>query len=363
VPLTLFNLRRLFKNIFILINILVAVCLLFSYTAVFINPAKFWIPAFFGLVYPYIVLVNILFVLYWFVFNAKYSLISILAILVGFGFLGNYVQFEGEKAPKEGIRVCSYNVKYFVADGVSPKMATVEKVVQYLEDGKFDIICLQEANITSQSFRMDAIKTKLGNINRMQVVRSSRTGGPVTYTRYPVAGTGEIQYENTGNMIVFADLIIHKDTFRIYNCHLQSNRLKPHELNTIDSLRYTNKPKNYDKVKKVGSKLKQAFIKRAEQARILDGHIRNCPYPVIVCGDFNDTPVSYSYRKVRGDLKDAFVESGHGIGNTYNGRLPSFRIDYILHNPVFESYGFETGREKLSDHFPVHCVLTLKNNQ
>ena len=354
--------RRLFKNIFILINIPFAVCLLFSYTAVFVNPAKFWMSAFFGLAYPYILLLNILFVLFWFFFNAKYSLISVLAILIGFGFLGNYVQLGGKEVPKEGIKICSYNVKYFVGEGVSPKMATVEKIASYLEAGKFDIICLQEASITSRNLRMDAIKTRLANINHMQVVRSGRMGGPVTYTHYPVVKTGEIRYGNTGNMVVFTDLIIQKDTFRVYNCHLQSNRLKPHELNTIDSLRYSNKPKNYNEVRSVGSKLKQAFIQRAEQAQILAGHIQECPYPVIVCGDFNDTPVSYSYQKVRGKLKDAFVESGHGIGNSYNGRLPSFRIDYILHDPVFESFGFETGHEKFSDHFPVHCVLVLKNN-
>jgi endonuclease/exonuclease/phosphatase family metal-dependent hydrolase len=302
-------------------------------------------------------------VLFWFIFDAKYSLISVFSILVGLGFLGSYVQLKGEPAPEGGTRICSYNVKYFVGEGVSPKIATVEEIVDYLQRGKFDIICLQEANITSRNIRMEAIKNKLGNINRMQVIRSGRTGGPVTYTRYPVSATGEIRYEGTSNMVLFTDLIIQKDTFRVYNCHLQSNRLQPHELNSIDSLRFSNKPEDYSKVRKVGSKLKQAFVKRAEQAQILHGHIRDCPYPVIVCGDFNDTPVSYSYKKVKGNMKDAFVESGHGIGNTYNGRLPSFRIDYILHDPIFTSYGFKTGRGELSDHFPVHCVLALKKEQ
>ena len=352
--------RRFLKNIFILFNIPVAVCLLFSYTAVYFNPATFWIPAFFGLAYPYILLINILFVLFWFVFNARYSLISVLSILIGFGFLGSYVQFEGENTDEDGINVCSYNVKYFVGDGVSVSMKTVNNIVEYLEKGKFDIICLQEAGITSRKFSMNEIKNRLSNINHMQLAHTSRSGGPITYSRYPIVNMGEIRYENSNNMVIFTDLIIKKDTFRVYNCHLQSYRLKPHELNSLDSIRFTNNPKSYDGVKNIGSKLKQAFVKRAEQAQKLAGHISESPYPVIVCGDFNDTPVSYSYHTVKGNLNDAFVESGQGIGNTYNGRLPSFRIDYILHDPVFSGFGFETGKVKFSDHFPVHCKLKLK---
>lgn len=337
----------------------IAVCLIFSYTAVYFNPAHFFIPAFFGLAFPYMLLANILFVLFWFVFNAKYSLISILTILLGFGFFGRYVQFEGAKTSEEGIKVCSYNVKYFYGDGVSQRIKVVNDIVGYLEDGKFDIICLQEASITSNKFSMNEIKNKLSNINHMQLAHTSRSGGPVTYTRYPIVNMGEIRYENSANMVIYTDLLIRKDTFRVYNCHLQSYKLKPHELNSIDSLRFANNPRNYDGVKSVGSKLKQAFIKRAEQAEMLREHVNQSPYPAIICGDFNDTPVSYAYQKVRGDLKDAFIESGQGIGNTYNGRLPSFRIDYILHDPVFSSFEFETGKEKFSDHFPVHCKLVL----
>ena len=355
--------KRFFRNIFILINIPVAICLLFSYTAVFINPAVFWIPAFFGLAYPYIFLANILFVLLWFVFNARYSLISIFAILAGIGFLGSYVQLSGEKTEKDGIGVCSYNVKYFTGDNVLPNKEIADKIIEFLDKGKFDIICLQEVGMSTQgNFSLTEIKNRLRNINHMQLAHTSNSGGLVTYTRHPIVNMGEIRYEDSGNLVIFADLTIKKDTFRVYNCHLQSYRLKPHELNSLDSLRFSNNPKSYDGVKNVGSKLKQAFIKRAEQVLQLEKHIRESSYPVIVCGDFNDTPVSYSYRKVRGNLKDAFIESGEGIGNTYNGRLPSFRIDYILHDPVFDSFGFEVGRQKFSDHFPIQCKLVLKED-
>jgi endonuclease/exonuclease/phosphatase family metal-dependent hydrolase len=98
-------------------------------------------------------------------------------------------------------------------------------------------------------------------------------------------------------------------------------------------------------------------MKRAEQAATLKASISISPYPVIVCGDFNDPPGSFTYHTVSGGLKDSFVESGKGTANTYNGKLPSFRIDYILYSPVFKSYNFKVTNIDHSDHFPVSCDL------
>lgn len=351
--------KHFFRNIFILVNIPVAVCLLFSYTAVWVNPSEFWIPAFFGLAYPYILLVNILFILLWLVFNVRYALISVIAVGVGFGFLGQYVQLSGEKTDREdAIKVCSYNVKYFVGNTKKPNKLTAEKIIDFLNEGKYNIICLQEVSIHRKGmFSLNEIKGKLGNIRSMQLAHASGSGGPVTYSTYPIVGMGEIRYENTGNLVIYTDLQIDADTVRVYNCHLQSYRLMPHELNSLDSLRFSNKPRDYTGVKSIGYKLKNAFIKRSEQALKLNEHIQQSPHPVIVCGDFNDTPVSFSYNKAKGELKDAFTESGQGICNTYNGSLPSFRIDYILHDPLFDSYEFKVGNQKYSDHFPVSCKL------
>ncbi len=356
--------KHIFRNIFILVNIPVAVCLLFSYTAIWFNPTNFWIPAFFGLAYPYFLLVNILFVLLWLVFNTRYIFISLIAIAAGFGFLGRYVQLKGETTDREdAIRICSYNVKYFVGNEKRPNKLTAEKIIGFLEEGKFNIICLQEASLHGPGvLSFNEMKSRLSSIQHMQLAHTSGSGGAVTFSSYPIIDMGEIRYENTGNLVIYTDLQIDADTVRVYNCHLQSYRLMPHELNSLDSLRLGNKNADYSEVRSIGSKLKYGFVKRAEQALKLEEHIRQSPYPVIVCGDFNDTPVSFTYTRARGKLKDAFCESGQGIGNTYNGRLPSFRIDYILHDPLFDSFEFKVGREKFSDHFPVYCKLVRKEN-
>ena len=158
-------------------------------------------------------------------------------------------------------------------------------------------------------------------------------------------------------MIIYTDMLIDSDTVRVYNCHLQSYRLRPKEINSIDSMNFENNPENKARIKELSIKFKDAIIKRAEQAATLREHLNQCPYPVIVCGDFNDTPVSFTYRTVRGDLKDSFTESGKGTANTYNGKLPSFRIDYILYSPKFTSYNFEVSTLNHSDHYPISCDL------
>lgn len=112
-----------------------------------------------------------------------------------------------------------------------------------------------------------------------------------------------------------------------------------------------------NEIKDISYRLKYAFKKRAHQADVLTEHIQSSPYPVIVCGDFNDTPVSYSYRKIRKDLVDAYIKSGRGIGNTYSGVFPSYRIDYILHSRDIQSVGFETIKVNYSDHYPVSCMF------
>ena len=191
----------------------------------------------------------------------------------------------------------------------------------------------------------------------MQLAHNSSAGGQLTLTRFPILNMGEIRFVNSGNMIIFTDILMNSDTVRIYNCHLQSYQLHPKEINTIDSIDFENQVETKNKFLVISLKFRNALIKRAEQAATLREHLNQCPYPVIVCGDFNDTPVSFAYRTVRGDLEDSFTESGKGTANTYNGKLPSFRIDYILYSSKFTSYNFGVSNLNHSDHYPISCDL------
>jgi endonuclease/exonuclease/phosphatase family metal-dependent hydrolase len=162
---------------------------------------------------------------------------------------------------------------------------------------------------------------------------------------------------------IFTDLLIAGDTIRVYNNHLQSVRFHQRNFNFLDTLRFRYSEEDLREILDISVKLKAAYIKRAAQVDTISAHVQNCPFPSIVCGDFNDTPVSYTYRRMSEGLNDAFISSGKGLGNTYHGTIPSFRIDYILHSGEFHSLFFERVKVNLSDHYPIICVLDLKSKQ
>ena len=156
-------------------------------------------------------------------------------------------------------------------------------------------------------------------------------------------------------------MLIGNDTFRIYNNHLQSFRLKKIEQSFLNEITASNDKETINEVKTISLSLKKGFARRARQAQIVKENINKSPYPVIVAGDFNDTPVSYSYRKIRKGLNDSFVNSGYGAGFTYKGNYPANRIDYILYdNALINSY-FEIIKVKYSDHYPIIAYFRKKN--
>jgi len=160
-----------------------------------------------------------------------------------------------------------------------------------------------------------------------------------------------------------SDLVIRNDTVRVYNIHLKSvgfHNDEKHLLNNVVKKEYGRS--DIRAVKSIIRQLVSASFDREQQVKILTSHIDQSPYPVVICGDFNDPPTSYSYQQVRGNRKDAFVESGSGRSATYDiGRIASLRIDFILYSDIFRAYSYESPRVQLSDHFPVMCHI-VKND-
>jgi endonuclease/exonuclease/phosphatase family metal-dependent hydrolase len=184
--------------------------------------------------------------------------------------------------------------------------------------------------------------------------------GIMIFSRWPILNKGRFDFDGTrGNAATYADLLIKEDTIRVYNLHLESNRLKPEDYEFINDVGNGTSELKKNGWRKLAMRLKNAATIRAKEADTVASHIAQSPYPVIVCGDFNDSPTTYTYNQLSTGLKDAFLQKGVGIGQTYVGTAPSFRIDFILHHPAFQTTSFETHPEELSDHHAISAKIKL----
>jgi endonuclease/exonuclease/phosphatase family metal-dependent hydrolase len=354
------NLKKAIKYLILFLNILAVTALLISYLAVFIPPDKFWVSSFFGLAFPYFVVVNIVFIGFWAFFKSKFLLLSLVTLLVGWGFVNRYVQLSGKNTEKDGTKVVSYNVQNFPGKKETDQKESANKILEFLDEKNADIICLQEIKLRRKNiFNITSVGSRLKSIKHYHYASNGATFGLATFTSYPIIKMGEIRYQKSSNMAIFTDVLIGADTVRIFNVHLQSYQIDPRKYDIIDSPGIDEK-KDIREIREIGGKLKRAFETRAGQVREIRQVINETPYPVIICGDFNDTPVSYTYQKLRGDFKDAFVSSGKGFVRTYIGKLPSYRIDHIFYSNAFESYNFKADNFRASDHLPVSCLLIKK---
>jgi len=362
-------LRTLFRNIFLIINLALALSLLMSYLAAFVSPEILWIFAFFGLAYPYILLANICFMVFWIFFRKWYFLISLVLILAGWGSLKKLLQLKPKKEPVEvaadPFRLISYNVRLFNYYLWEKDTALRLKMMDYLHDESPAVICFQEfltlpkANFTLAGLKKELNYLPYSHVNYTHRIQGRLNFGLATFSKYPIIHKGNIDYENSLNGIIYSDLVIAQDTVRVYNCHLQSVKLKQDYNQVLDSLIFNYDEKHLRDVKAISVRLRDAYIKRAYQAELLSRHIKTSPYPVIVCGDFNDTPFSYCYYRLSRGLQDGFITSGYGLGTTYRQNFAPIRIDYILYSPSLKSSHYFSKKTDWSDHYPVQCDFTF----
>ena len=375
------DLKKILRKILLYVNMAFAVFLILSFLSPYLSPEKIWVPAFLGLAYPYILLVNFIFLLGWLILKRREVVISLLAIVLGWGTLTDYLSLhpfrqlkksqyaslvrEQRKAGNQ-VKIMSYNVHLFNARYWKERPSTRADILAFVRDQNPDIFCIQEfSSYNLDGFRESEVFRKLDQLPYRQIGYfdiDQRSGYSVaTFSHNPIINTGRIPMQGT-SICIFSDLLIDRDTFRVYNCHLQSVKLDSEQYGILDSLKFRYDDQQMAEIRDISYRLRDAFIKRAAQADIIAAHISGCPYPVIVCGDFNDTPVSYTYRRIRDGMKDAFSESGWGLGRTYNGEFPSFRIDYILHSESIETLFFSKDRITFSDHYPIIGYLRLKND-
>jgi endonuclease/exonuclease/phosphatase family metal-dependent hydrolase len=360
-------------KLMVVLNLFFIGFLLCSYLSLYISPAKFWPIAFAGLAYPVFLVFNLFFVLFWLVFLKKYFLLSLITILLGYNQIKTYIKFSGSDRKlsfENSIKVMSYNVRLFDLykwRNESSKM-TQSEIFGLFQSESPDILCLQDyySGTGIKINFADTICSKSGyKYRNIELINKENKGLPyglAIFSKYPIVHTQKLDFPNSKvNFCQSIDVTIGKDTIRIINMHLESIKFGKEDysfVNDVASAEAANEELKKG-LRAISGKMKFAYIKRASQVETVVDFIKKSPYPVILAGDFNDTPVSYCYRQIDNELDDTFVDSGKGFGQTHAQMLPLLRIDYIFHSQALQTIEHTIINKDYSDHFPIVARFML----
>ena len=356
-------LKKTFTKFLFGLNILSSLCLLFSYLAAWVPPSSFYWFALLANGYPFLLLVNILFALLWLYRRKRYFYLSLGTILLGGSHFLNLVGLNwSEQIPStDSVRVMSYNVRYFNATALSNTKEleqAQQKILRTIEAQAVDIFCGQEFSGKTSAYNQTS---KQFLENKMGLKYHFEGGGSslAIFSKYPMLKKGTIDFPNSYNGAIYADLKYKEQTIRVYCFHLQSIGLgsDEHEIFDEENLSTLGQNATQKKYQRISNKLKEAFLQREEQANFIAQHIQNSPHPVLVCGDMNDTPSSYAYGQFAQNLTDAFRAKGSGLGSTYAGLIPFLRIDYVFTSPSNRVETFKVISNSTSDHYPIYTQL------
>ena len=356
------------KFFLIPVNVLVVILLWLSGLSVLIDPSVMVMPAFLGLAYPFILLLNVLFIFMWIFVDSKFALISVLAIIIGFQSFFTFFQLNTTEDRDDSIKLMNYNVRLFDLYNWSKNKATRNKIFDLLKKEDADIYCFQEfyqvdrkGLFTTRDTMITFLRAKNYREAYTHKLRGDQYFGVATFTSFPIVNSGIIHFDNDiNNVCLYSDLKIDNDTVRVYNLHIASIRFSYADYKFVETKEVPEDKKEIQKgINNIYQRLADAFVKRSSQSKKVLAHIESSPHPVIVSGDFNDTPISWCYDRFSDKLIDSFKEAGNGIGNTYIGSMPSYRIDFIFHSDEFEVSNYTTLPESYSDHHAVTVDINL----
>lgn len=347
----------LLKNAVRVVSALVIVLTFLAYVCPHVDPARFSWLAFLGTAFPWLLLCNLLLFLFWLWRLNRFALYHMLIVAFGWSYVTGIIGFHfGKKnVPEHAITVATHNLGALFRgqrtdEAKREKMATA--YAQFLkENGLPDVLCTQE---TAGRF-YPLLAAKMGYEHTFNLKK-----GTVIFSRYPIEASGDIPFgTGTANSTIWADLRVGKRLIRVYNVHLQSNKVSTDAEKVIDHPDELDEEETWQEIGSVLNRVGSATGVRAEQARRLRAHLESCPHPALVCGDFNDTPNSYVYALLSDGLHDTFRQKGRGLGTTFAGALPFLRIDYVLTSGGFTTRDCRRVKGPYSDHYPVFAELEI----
>ena len=333
-------------------NIVLAVLTFLAYVLPFLAPKFFPILSVLTLVLPMFLILNGLYFMFWLLQFKRQVLLSGLMLLLGITFINKFYKFSETDLPREekDFVVMSYNVRLFNLFKWIPDEDVPGSILTFINDENPDILCIQEYS-KSADVDLKVYKHRFIYMQGDQI----KTGQAI-FSKFPIINEGHLDLPSSNNSVIFADIKKGKDIIRVYNMHLQSIKISPDVNEMSENIDGVNQRKSLV----VARRISHAFRKQQQQAEIVAEHTKTSQYPIIICGDMNNSAFSYVYRSIRGTLQDTFEEAGKGFGRTYNFRYYPARIDYIFADETMTVKSYKEFPEfEYSDHYPIMTRLSI----
>ena len=342
-----------FNKAMFFFNIVLAVLTFVAYVLPFLAPKLFPLLSVLTLMLPLFLILNALFFCYWLLQFKRQVFLSAIVLLMGITFINKFYKFSGTNLPESEMDfvVMSYNVRLFNLFKWLPQEDVPEQIQTFINDKNPDILCLQEFSASAD------LDLKVYPHRYILMQGDKIKTGQAIFSKFPIIDEGNLVFPNSNNNVIFADIKKGKDIIRVYNMHLQSIKISP----DVDEISENMEGIDGEKSQALIRRISRAFRKQQQQAEIIMNHKKDCEYPIIICGDMNNSPYSYVYRSIKGKLTDTFEEAGKGFGKTYKFKFYPARIDYIFADPTMKVKSFESFPNFInSDHYPIMTRLSVE---
>lgn len=368
--------RTFTKRLCIFLNIVIAGLFLVACANAWLHPSKWWFFSLLGLGFPVLLILQLVFLTFWLVLRQKWAVLSAFALLLGFSnirvFFGLHfaTSFKPEKQ-ESSIRILTWNLHWF--DEHNKKLKDHkdyrQKMIAFIKEQNADVLCFQEFLEIGKTFS-NSNTNAIMQLNYPYYYRVHDYGGNGKYqagvaifSRFPIVDTQRVMYPGPENRraaesLISVDVLAAGKRVRIYTTHLQSVLFQKNDYRNLEIIKSAD-DSMVTASKSIIKKLRQGYAFRSYQADMVRNKLDSCPYPEIICGDFNDVPNSYTYFHIKGNRQDVFVKKGFGIGRSFSAVSPTLRIDYIMADKKFEVLQYNRFLIPYSDHYPVVADMRL----
>jgi exonuclease III len=361
------SLKNIIVNVLTVLAVVVGVLLVAIGYSDRIHPSVHPFLACLGMAFPAILVLNLAMLLVMLSLRWRRAWIPLAAFCIAYVPIRTFVPLHfGNSAAADDcdIRVMTYNVCGY--GGNFKYEQGLDTVTAYIMAQNADIVCIQEEQCTK--FKAQERWQQLYPYNdtvRVNIPSHSNVNAIGIHTRLPIVKKERIDYESTTNGSVAFYLLYGSDTIIVINNHLESTHLTEDDRTQYKEILKGNTERETaeEELHTLVEKLAEGMVKRTPGAEAVHRYVETHKnHPIIVCGDFNDTPISYTNHIMSQGLTDCFVESGCGLGLSYNRKGFNFRIDYILCTQEFTPlYSFIDSKMDASDHYPMICSMKIGN--